>query len=55
VLLLLQWDEPSYAYTNGSAAAQSDINLFLCTTKMLSNATCKAGENRDNNVREESA
>ncbi|KAF6252239.1 peptidase S8/S53 domain-containing protein [Scenedesmus sp. NREL 46B-D3] len=47
-IFALHWDEPSYAYTNGSAAAQSDINLFLCPTRTLS-AACKAGENSDNN------
>jgi hypothetical protein len=49
LLLLLQWDEPSFGYTNGTAAAQSDINLFLCPTRTL-NTACKAGENKDNNV-----
>ncbi|WIA23705.1 hypothetical protein OEZ85_000393 [Tetradesmus obliquus] len=47
-IFALHWDEPSFAYTNGSAAALSDINIFLCTTRTL-NAACKAGENKDNN------
>jgi hypothetical protein len=49
LLLLLQWDEPSFGYTNGTAAAQSDIDLFLCPSRTL-NTACKAGENQDNNV-----
>jgi hypothetical protein len=49
LLLLLQWDEPSFAYTNGTAAAQSDIDLFLCPTRSI-NIACKAGQNTDNNV-----
>ncbi|WIA44193.1 hypothetical protein OEZ86_010516 [Tetradesmus obliquus] len=47
-IFALHWDEPSFAYTNGSAAALSDINIFLCTMRTL-NAACKAGENKDNN------